>query len=49
MIFELGHGNSVKGALHKCQTSPKVCERDSKSWFILQARQSPPQLYIGAG
>ena len=30
---------SVEGALHKCQTSPKVCERDSKSWFILQARR----------
>ena len=38
-IFEQVHGKSIEGALQKCQTSPKVCERDSKSWFILQARQ----------
>ena len=38
-IFEQVHEKSIEGALHKCQTSPKVCERDSESWFIIQARQ----------
>ena len=31
-ILKQAHGKSIQGALHKCQTSPKVCKRESKFW-----------------